>query len=258
MARGWARDAAVTTLPAIHAVTTDEVVARSDFLDRAGGVMRVLGARGALHLRSPTAGGQRLHEIAIALARLQERTGSWLVVNDRVDIALMAGARGIQLTSRSLLAADAARVIARCARSPTTAAEGPAIGMSVHSVDDARGAMVGDAVTWVVAGHVFASPSHIGEPARGKSFLEAVCAAVARPVIAIGGVRPVHIAALLAQGAYGAAAIRGIWATDDAERAAADYLSAYDAVRDVRADVGGNPDAHTVGRTGQAGRRAGD
>jgi len=37
----------------------------------------------------------------------------------------------------------------------------------------------------------------------------------------------------VAAGAAGVAAIRGIWRAVDAERAAADYLSAYDAVRDA-------------------------
>ena len=39
------------SIPILHAVTNDEVVARADFIDIACGVMRVLGTRGALHLR---------------------------------------------------------------------------------------------------------------------------------------------------------------------------------------------------------------
>jgi thiamine monophosphate synthase len=77
---------------------------------------------------------------------------------------------------------------------------------------------------------VFETPSHAGEPARGATVLHDVCAATTLPVIAIGGVRPEHVAALLADGAYGVAVIRGIWRADDAESAAAEYLSAYDAV----------------------------
>jgi thiazole tautomerase (transcriptional regulator TenI) len=79
-----------------------------------------------------------------------------------------------------------------------------------------------------VAGHVFATTSHPGEEGRGLSFLRAVSNAVSIPVVAIGGVRPEHCRLLRESGAYGLAVIRGIWGATNAERAASDYLSAYD------------------------------
>jgi thiamine-phosphate diphosphorylase len=225
------------SLPVIHAVTSDEIVARDDFLSLAGAVMRALGPRGAVHLRAPGATGQQLYRMAAALAPLQQTTGCWVVVNDRVDIALAGAARGVQLTSRSLTTGDAARAIAAAAPLART----PAIGASVHTVDDARAAVAGGAATWLVVGHVFATPSHADEPGRGLAFLREVCGAVTLPVIAIGGVRPDRVAALLANGAYGVAAIRGIWRADDAEAAAGDYLSAHDAVRDALAGGASEP-----------------
>ena len=41
-----------SSVPLVHAVTTDEVVGRADFVDVACAVMGVLGPRGALHLRA--------------------------------------------------------------------------------------------------------------------------------------------------------------------------------------------------------------
>jgi thiazole tautomerase (transcriptional regulator TenI) len=55
-----------------------------------------------------------------------------------------------------------------------------------------------------------------------------VAQAVTIPVVAIGGVRPEHCRVLRASGAYGLAVIRGVWDAPNAERAASDYLSAYD------------------------------
>ena len=75
-------------VPVVHAVTSDEIVARRDFIDVACGVMGVMGARGALHLRAPRLGAVRLYELAEALAAAQSITGAWLVVNDRVDVDL--------------------------------------------------------------------------------------------------------------------------------------------------------------------------
>ncbi|HKP16697.1 MAG TPA: thiamine phosphate synthase, partial [Gemmatimonadaceae bacterium] len=94
-------------LPVIHAVTSDEIVLREDFIDIACAVMAALGPRGALHLRAGRITGARLQTLAGGLEAAQAITGAWLVVNDRVDLALGARARGAQLTSRSLRVADA-------------------------------------------------------------------------------------------------------------------------------------------------------
>jgi thiazole tautomerase (transcriptional regulator TenI) len=219
----------VTTLPVVHAVTTDEIITRDDFLSRASGVMRALGPRGAIHLRASAVTSRVLHQLAVSLAVLQEATGAWLVVNDRVDVALASGARGIQLTSRSMAAADAIRAV--LATAPGT--PHPAFGLSVHGPEEAREAVDGSGISWLVVGHVFDTPSHAGEAARGAHMLRDVSAATTLPVIAIGGVRPTHVGELRAHGAHGVAVIRGIWRADDAESAAAEYLSAYDAVQNT-------------------------
>lgn len=215
----------------LHAVTTDEIVGAADFLDRARGVMGALGPRGALHLRAPRAGGRRLHDLAAALLPGARATGCVLVVNDRLDVALAAGADGVQLTSRSLSAGDARAAAARSgAAHPPGAGDGyPSflIGASVHALDEARAAAAAG-VDWVVAGHLFPTPSHAGAPGRGLAFLREVAGAVPCPVIGIGGVLPRHLPLLRAAGAHGAAVIRGVWDAENAERAASDYLSAYD------------------------------
>ena len=203
-------------LPVLHAVTSDEIVARADFLDVACAVMAALGPRGALHLRAGRATAARLQALAAGLEAAQAVTGAWLIVNDRLDLAIGSRARGAQLTSRSLRVADARR-----------AAPALAVGASVHSLDEARAAAE-EGASWLVAGHVFASATHPGEEGRGLPFLRALVAAVDVPIIAIGGVRPEHCAVLREAGAYGLAVIRGIWDAANAERAASDYLSAYD------------------------------
>jgi thiazole tautomerase (transcriptional regulator TenI) len=203
-------------LPVVHAVTSDEIVTRADFLDVACAVMSALGPRGALHLRAGRATAARLQALAAGLEAAQAVTGAWLIVNDRVDLAIGSRARGAQLTSRSLRVADA-----------RLAAPALAVGASVHSLDEARIAAA-EGASWLVAGHVFATATHPGEEGRGLPFLRAVAAAVDVPIVAIGGVRPEHCAVLREAGAYGLAVIRGIWDAANAERAASDYLSAYD------------------------------
>lgn len=205
-----------TAIPVVHAVTNDEILARSDFIDVACAVMAILGPRGALHLRAGQVTAARLQSLGEGLAAAQALTGAWLVINDRVDLAMAVGARAAQLTSRSLAVADARR-----------AAPMLALGASVHAVEEGRLAEMQGA-NWLVAGHVFATPSHPGEPERGLPFVSRLLEGASVPVVAIGGVRPEQCAALRAAGVYGVAVIRGIWDAPNAERAASDYLSAYD------------------------------
>ena len=202
-------------IPVVHAVTTDEIVSRLDFIDTACGIMRALGARGALHLRTNRLSGAKLQSLAEGLAAVQSLTGAWLIMNDRVDVALAAGARGVQLTSRSLATGDARKVALTLA-----------IGASVHDVEEGRLAVAAGA-DWLVvprkpavlAGE-FASASWVTQLARGTTV----------PVIAIGGVQVGHVSALREEGIHGVAVIRGIWDAPNAEQAASDYLSAYDHV----------------------------
>ncbi|HEY9514389.1 MAG TPA: thiamine phosphate synthase [Gemmatimonadaceae bacterium] len=206
--------------PALHAVTTDAILSRPGFLELARRVMGVLGERGALHLRARLVTASLMHDLAVALLEAQESTGCWVVVNERVDIALATGARGAQLTSRSLTPAEA-RIVAR---------DLP-LGASVHSVVEAVAAAAAGA-DWVVAGHVYETASHPGVPGGGESLVREVAAATSIPCIAIGGIRAEHLPALRAAGAYGVAFIRGIWSANDAERAATDYVSAYESALD--------------------------
>lgn len=209
---------AADALPVVHAVTDDDVLARDDALERLRGVMRALGARGALHLRGPRTTAVRQFDLAVPLAAEQARGGCWLVINDRVDLALAVGARAAQLTSRSLSVRQA-RALAPAATLR--------LGASVHDANEANFAGK-DGADWFVAGHVFETPSHPGAPGRGVGLIRDVLAVAAAPVIAIGGIHPEHVAMLRGAGAHGVAVIRGIWAADDAAEAAGRYLSAYD------------------------------
>jgi thiamine monophosphate synthase len=80
-----------------------------------------------------------------------------------------------------------------------------------------------------VVGHVFDTASHAGEPGRGAGFLAGVAGSVHVPVIAIGGITPSRVEAVLRGGAHGVAVIRGIWGAAHAGEGAGHYLSAYDA-----------------------------
>ena len=97
-------------LPRLHLVTNDEILRRGDFPPRAEELLEAGGARLALHLRGPSAGGAALYHLAERLAVVAARTGGLLLVNDRVDVALAVNAGGVQLGGRGLDPEDARRV----------------------------------------------------------------------------------------------------------------------------------------------------
>lgn len=170
----------------------------------------------------------RFVELALTLAEEQERTSAWLVINDRVDVALIVCARGVQLTSHSLDANDTAKVLldsAKMCRSNASCA----IGASVHSLEEGVAARLGGAA-WGVVNDVLASHSSGADhdPESGPLLLDRLVRYSGIPIVAIGGIVPQHVAPLRRSGAHGVAAIRGIWDADHSERAVLDYLSAYD------------------------------
>jgi thiazole tautomerase (transcriptional regulator TenI) len=206
-------------VPVLHAVTSDEWVASPNFVAHARAVMQAGGARVAVHLRASAMPTRSLFILAELLAEAQRTTRAWVVVNDRLDVAMASGVRGIQVPSRGFELADVRRV---------AASERLAIGHSVHDAGGAaRAASAG--ADWCVAGHVYETPSHAARPGRGEQFVrEVVAAAGPLPVVAIGGVTPGTVATLRRAGAHGVAAIRGIWGNPDPAVAVAEYLSAYD------------------------------
>jgi thiamine-phosphate diphosphorylase len=190
------------------------VLARPDFTRTARAVAEAGGAALALHLRGPGTGGRRLHDLAIALRPALRASGGMLVVNDRIDVALAAGADGVQLGARTLSVEDGQALAGASLR----------IGASVHAADEARAVAAG--ADWLLAGTIWPTPSHPGRPGAGLALLREV-AALGTPVVAIGGVSAERAAEARRAGAAGVAALRGLWDAPDAARAVERYLTEW-------------------------------
>jgi thiamine-phosphate diphosphorylase len=134
-------------------------------------------------------------------------TRARVLVNDRLDVALAAGAHGVHLRGDSLPAARARSV----APAPFL------IGRSVHSRDEAVRAGEGEDLDYLLFGAVFSTPSKPGATPAGIAGLANVAAATRLPVIAVGGMRASTIDALGRTGAAGFAAI-GLFAGDPLDR----------------------------------------
>jgi thiamine-phosphate pyrophosphorylase len=114
-----------------------------------------------------------------------------VLVNDRLDVAIAAGADGVHLPSDGLPAALVRPHIGL-------------VGVSTHSLPEAREAEQSGA-DFIVFGPVFDTP---GKTAVGLDALAGVAAAVAIPVLAIGGITHDNASRALSAGARGIAAIR--------------------------------------------------
>lgn len=157
----------------------------------------------------------------LALARaLREATASraLLFVNGDVDVALAAGADGVQLGEEAITVEEARR----------RAGERLFIGRSVH---DAAGAAAAerDGADLLIAGTVYASRSHPGGTVGGPDLIRRITAAVRLPVLGIGGITAATVGPVLAAGAVGVAVISAILAAPDPVRAAAELRAAVDA-----------------------------
>lgn len=132
-------------------------------------------------------------------------TTARVLVNDRPDIALAAGAAGVHLRGDSIPASGVR----------TMAPVGFVIGRSVHNDDEAAAAERGGGCDYLMFGTVFPSASKPpGHPAAGVGALRSACARVRLPVLAIGGVTMERGAAVAAAGAAGIAAI-GLFAESE-------------------------------------------
>jgi thiamine-phosphate diphosphorylase len=130
-----------------------------------------------------------------ATRSLCARHGVAFVVNDDVEAALMLGADGVHL-GREDEGADRARE------------HGLLLGLSAASVEEAKEAEARGA-DYIGAGPVWETPSKAdADPPIGLDGLAEICAAVSKPVVAIGGVDATNAADCIRSGAAGVAVIR--------------------------------------------------
>jgi thiamine-phosphate pyrophosphorylase len=140
-----------------------------------------------------------LYELTRRAADLTRGSLTRLLVNDRADIALAAGADGVHLTTRSL-----DPLVVR-----DIAPRNFLIGASTHSLDEARAAAASDA-DFAVFGPVFDTPSKhaYGAPVGLGALREAAHAVAPFPLVAVGGITRANIAQVVEAGARGIAAVR--------------------------------------------------
>ncbi len=167
-----------------------------------------------VQLRAKRASSGAMLGRARAMVDRVRRVGGWLIVNDRADIARMAGADGVHV-GQDDLSPEAVRTIV-----------GPEVlvGLSTHTDEQVRAALM-QPVDYVAVGPVFETTTKARpDPVIGLEGIRSA-ARLARPrnvpVVAIGGITTERAAEVLAAGADAVAVISELYGEELARHARA-------------------------------------
>ncbi len=199
-------------LPRLYAIT-DRGIAGCSHLDQ----VRLLVSAGVrlIQLREKNLSPRDFFAEACACVDFARSAGAQIVINDRIDIALVADADGVHLGQE-----DTSPELAR-----ELIGSNKLIGFSTHDLDQAREA---DAlpVDYLAIGPVFPTDTKENlSPIVGLDNLREICAAVCKPVVAIGGIRLDNAAEVLRAGAQSVAVITDLVGVEDIASRTQEFLA---------------------------------
>ncbi len=180
--------------------------------------LAIAGGATMLQVRAKRVPTRTFLELVRTVLPVARPAGVPVLVNDRADVALAAGADGVHLGEEDLPIATARRIL------------GPEalIGYSTARVDLARAAAA-ESASYLGVGDVFGTTSKPdADMPIGLAGLSAMVASIRLPVVAIGGVTAENAAAAVGAGAQGVAVIRAVLAADDVAAAARALRAAVD------------------------------
>lgn len=171
----------------------------------------------AVQLREKDLPAAPLLELARRLREVTARAGVRLYVNDRVDVALSAGADGVHLGHASMTIADARAL-----------APDLELAASTHTLAEVRAAAATGELSFAVFGPVFDTPSKRAYgPPVGVDRLRDACA-IGIPLVALGGIDPEKFSECRQAGASGIACIRAVLRNSDPAQALSRFFEAIE------------------------------
>ena len=201
-------------------LVTDSALANGRSL---GGIVAaaVKGGVTLVQLREKTASTRAFIEQARVLKRLLAPLRVPLLINDRIDVALAAGADGTHVGQQDMPVALARQLL------------GPAaiIGLSITELGQVHDRDV-ELADYLGVGPIFAQSTKLdATPPLGLDGLAEVRRASSKPIVAIGGVSAANADAVRSAGADGIAVVSAIMGADDPRAVAAALISAPKAGR---------------------------
>jgi len=174
-----------------------------------------------LQLRDKHSGAGKICAEAKALAALLAPRNARLIVNDRPDVAAIAGAGGVHVGQDDLPVEDARRICGV----PLW------VGVSTHTIGQVRQAALTSA-DYIAVGPVFPTATKENpDPVVGLEFVRAARALTRKPIVAIGGITVVRAAEVYLAGADSVAVIRDLLSATDPASRAREYLAIAEQAR---------------------------
>lgn len=161
-------------------------------------MMLEAGAR-VMQLRLKDACGRDFLKTAREVAALCQRGGAMLLINDRIDIAMLSGAAGVHLGQTDIPLRAARKLLG----------QDRIIGISTAGIEQARAAEAGGA-DYIGFGPMYPGGAKQIVTGQGLAMLREVRAAVGIPIVAIGGITEPTVPELLAAGADAVAIISDV------------------------------------------------
>lgn len=202
-------------LPPLYAIVDQRTAERSGWTVAALASAFLAGGARLIQLRAPACGGRQLLAWCDELVAAARPLGARVIVNDRADIALLAGAGGVHVGQTDLGAASARRLLP----------PGAAVGISTHSAAEVdRSAR--EPVSYVAVGPVYRTATKRSNCAPvGLELVRYAARVQQRPVVAIGGITLERAPAVLAAGASAVAVVSDLLVGGDPARRAGDYAA---------------------------------
>jgi len=166
--------------------------------------MLVSASVGAIQLREKKVDDSRLMALARILVAKTRRRKTLSIINDRPDIAALAGTDGVHVGQEDLSVRDARQIV------------GPqsVIGVSAHSLDQLNRAVL-EGANYAGIGPIFASKTKQFATHGGISLLKEVVNQTALPLFAIGGIDTKNVDTVIEAGAKRVAVAAAITAAPD-------------------------------------------
>jgi thiamine-phosphate pyrophosphorylase len=180
----------------------------------------IAGGAHIIQLREKTLADRDLLERARQVRRWTRQDGALFVMNDRPDLARLAGADGVHLGQEEMPVLEARRIVGPDAL----------IGVSTHNLDQVRQAVL-DGVSYIGVGPAFPSTTKTFEHYPGLEFVHQATRETTLPAFVIGGIHLENIAAAVQAGARLVAVSEAVCRSADPRAAAAALLSALNSPR---------------------------
>ena len=174
-----------------------------------------------LQYRAKNLAAGEMLRTAIEIAKIARQQGANLFVNDRPDIACLAGADGVHVGQDDLSVENARALVG----------QDRWVGVSTHNQEQFERAVASSA-DYIALGPIFTTTSKANpDPVVGTGVLRRLRPLTNKPIVAIGGIRLEHAAEVIEAGADSVAVISDILRAADPARQARQFIERLEAVK---------------------------